>query len=48
MSKFTDGFAEFELKESAIKMLSGEGTFEKIGCVGTFEESFGTKCYSAN
>ena len=43
MSKFTDGFAEFELKESAIKMLSGEGTFEKIGCVGTFEESFGTK-----
>lgn len=29
MSKFTDGFAEFELKESAIKMLSGEGTFEK-------------------
>lgn len=43
MGKLTDGFGEFELKKSSIKMLKGEGTFETLGCVGSFEESFGTK-----
>lgn len=43
MAKLTDGFAEFELKKSSIKMLKGEEPFELLGCVGSFEESFGTK-----
>lgn len=31
MGKLTDGFGEFELKKSSIKMLKGEGTFETLG-----------------
>lgn len=37
-----DNFCEFEVKESAIRV-KGEENFEVLGCVGTFEESFGVK-----
>lgn len=37
-----DNFCEFEVKESAIR-IRGEESFTVLGCVGTLEESFGTK-----
>lgn len=37
-----DNFCEYEIKESAIKTKDADA-FEKIGCVGSFEESFNTK-----
>lgn len=38
----TDNFCEFEVKKSSIK-IKGEEAFNVIGCVGSMEESFGTK-----
>ncbi len=35
---YNDGFSEFEIKESSIKVGDDE-SFEKIGCVGTAEET---------
>lgn len=35
---YNDGFSEFEIKESSIKVGDDEA-FEKIGCVGTAEET---------
>ena len=38
---YKDVFSEYEIKESSIK-IEGEGTFEKIGCVGSIEETLET------
>lgn len=43
MKKLTSDFAEFEIKDSSIKVEKEGAQFEKIGCVGSAEESFGTK-----
>nr|DAY16453.1 MAG TPA: major tail protein [Caudoviricetes sp.] len=38
---YKDVFSEYEIKESSIK-IEGEETFEKIGCVGSIEETLET------
>lgn len=43
MSEFTGGFAEFEVKESSIRLKKGGAAFQRLGCVGSLEESFETK-----
>lgn len=39
---YKDVFSEYEIKESSIK-IEGEQTFEKIGCVGSIEETMECK-----
>lgn len=38
---YKDVFSEYEIKESSIK-IEGEETFQKIGCVGSIEETLET------
>ena len=41
---YNDGFSEFEIKESSIKVGDDEA-FEKIGCVGTAEETLNIRLH---
>lgn len=36
---FNEGFSEFEIKESAIKTETEGDSFEKLGCIGSAEET---------